>query len=141
MAVKCARRIHPVPGYLDSENMWEKLLNLEKMAVCPPQPLRYCNNKNRFNIAVQEKIFKIKKNPAYTPYHKQEKQIQQRIKSADGVVDEAAELALRTPPPEGKKKVLATCANESLVASAQILTTSTLSKVEETDEKKTQLGS
>ena len=29
MAAKYARRIHPVPGYTDTENMWEKLLNLE----------------------------------------------------------------------------------------------------------------
>lgn len=121
--------------------MWEKLLNLEKTAVCPPQPARYCNNKSRFNIAVQEKIFKIKKNPCYTPYNKQEKQIQQRIKSADGQVDEAAEAALRTPPPDSKKKNMAGCANESLVASAQMLSTTKLSKGIEADDKKIQLGS
>ena len=36
MAAKYARRIHPVPGYSDTENMWEKMLNLEKTPVCPP---------------------------------------------------------------------------------------------------------
>lgn len=75
MAAMYAKRIHPVPGYSNTENMWEKLLNLEKVPVCPPCPLKYQNHKDRFNIAVQDKIFKIKKNPNYTPYTKQEKQI------------------------------------------------------------------
>ena len=66
---KNARRIHPVRGYSDTENMWEKLLNLEKTAVCPPHPPQYQNNKHRFSIAIQDKIFKIKKNPCYMPYN------------------------------------------------------------------------
>jgi len=49
--------------------MWEKLLNLEKTAVCPPHPPQYQNNKHRFSIAIQDKIFKIKKNPCYMPYN------------------------------------------------------------------------
>ena len=104
LAVKNAKRIHPVPGYSDTENMWEKLLNLERTSSCPPPPAGCLNNKNRFNIAVQEKIFKIKKNPSYSPYHKLEKQIQQRIKSAGAELDEGTEAALRTPALDGKKK-------------------------------------
>ena len=141
LAVKNAKRIHPVPGYSDTENMWEKLLNLERTAACPPLPTSYQNNKNRYNIAVQEKIFKIKKNPCYTPYHKQEKQIQQRIKSAGSALDECAEAALRTPATEAKKKKTPGSANESLVVSAQRLATSKLNKADESDEKKIPLGS
>ena len=84
MAAKYARRIHPVKGYSDTENMWEKMLNIEKTTVCPNHPPRYWNNKNRYNIAVQEKIFKIKKNPTYMPYNIPEKPIQtQSTKMAD----------------------------------------------------------
>ena len=73
MAAKYARRIHPVKGYTDSENMWEKMLNIEKTPICPMCPLRFQNNKHRFNIAIQDKVFKIKKNPTYTPYKEPEK--------------------------------------------------------------------
>ena len=107
MAAKYARRIHPVPGYSDTENMWEKMLNLEKTPVCPPQPVRFCNNKNRFNIAVQEKIFKIKKNPCYTPYNKPEKpaQTQPGKNGEPTAADEVSGDQLqKSPSPEMKKK-------------------------------------
>ena len=64
-----------MPGHSDTENMWEKLLNLEKVAVCPQLPPRYQNNKSRYSIAVQEKVFKIKKNPCYAPWKPSEKLI------------------------------------------------------------------
>ena len=62
---KHLKRIYPVKGYYDHENMWEKLLNLEKTQMCPTVPPRYLNNKHRFQIAIQDKVFKIKKNPNY----------------------------------------------------------------------------
>lgn len=62
---KAMKRIHPVHGYSDSENMWEKLINIEKCSSCPPIPPRDQNNKNQYTIAVQDRIFKIKKNPYY----------------------------------------------------------------------------
>lgn len=68
--------------------MWEKLLNLEKTPVCPSCPLRFQNNKNRFNIAIQDKIFKIKKNPNYTPYKEPEKVVSS--KNNEGAADEDA---------------------------------------------------
>jgi hypothetical protein len=62
---KALKRIHPVDGYSDSENMWEKLINIEKCQHCPPTHPRDSNNKNRYTIAVQDRVFKIKKNPFY----------------------------------------------------------------------------
>jgi hypothetical protein len=56
-------RIHPVPGYPDSENMWEKLWNLEK-----PDALvtKYPNSRSEFLFQVNDsRQFKIKKNPLY----------------------------------------------------------------------------
>lgn len=145
LAVKNAKRIHPVPGYSDTENMWEKLLNLERTVACPPPPTGCLNNKNRFNIAVQDKIFKIKKNPSYQPYHKQqEKLIQQRIKSACSEIDDGTEALLRTPGLEGKKSKGPGSANESLVASAQRMATAKLCKadgIESEDKKIPQDGS
>jgi hypothetical protein len=41
-----SKRIHPVPGYDDKENMWEKLINIEKVGTCPPQPSEANNNRN-----------------------------------------------------------------------------------------------
>ena len=45
--------------------MWEKLLNIDKTSVCPNFPHRLSNNRHRYTIAVQDRIFKIKKNPNY----------------------------------------------------------------------------
>ena len=57
-------RIHPVPGYSDSENMWQRLANIEKEAI--PNPNKHPNNKSLYTIQVQDKIFRMRKNPAYT---------------------------------------------------------------------------
>ena len=43
-------RIHPVPNYSDSENMWQKLVNLEKDPICTIT--RHPNNKSMFSIQV-----------------------------------------------------------------------------------------
>ena len=45
--------------------MWEKLINLEKNATCPNFPHKYTNNKHKYTIAVQDRIFKVKKNPNF----------------------------------------------------------------------------
>ena len=47
---KVNKRIHPVKDYSDTENMWEKLVNLEKCATCPPTQHKYTNNRNRYTI-------------------------------------------------------------------------------------------
>ena len=57
-------RVNPVPGYPDSENMWRKLVNLEKDPISTVS--RHPNNKSVFTIQVHDKVFKLKKNPAYT---------------------------------------------------------------------------
>ena len=56
-------RIHPVPGYSDSENMWERVWNLEK-----PDTLttKYPNHRSEFLFSVNEnRQFKVKRNPLY----------------------------------------------------------------------------
>ncbi len=55
-------RIHPVEGYSNSENMWEKLWNLEK-AEAPPN--KYPNQRSEYLVNVNKKQLKIKKNPLY----------------------------------------------------------------------------
>ena len=56
------QRIHPVEGYSNSENMWEKLWNLDK----PDQPPnKYPNFRSEFIISANNKQFKVKKNPLY----------------------------------------------------------------------------
>ena len=42
------KRIHPVTGYSDSENMWQKLVSLERDNV--PNVSKYPNNKSAFTI-------------------------------------------------------------------------------------------
>ena len=64
-AKKAQKRIYPVEGYYDHENMWEKLINVDKCGTCPPSDHKLSNNRNRYVIAVQDKMFKIKKNPVY----------------------------------------------------------------------------
>ena len=64
-AKKAQKRIYPVEGYNDHENMWEKLINVDKCGTCPPSDHKLSNNRNRYVIAVQDKMFKIKKNPVY----------------------------------------------------------------------------
>ena len=55
-------RIHPVPGYNDTENMWVKLCNIEKQEI---NSNKYQNNKSVISIQVTERILKLKKNPLY----------------------------------------------------------------------------
>ena len=62
---KARRRIHPVKGYPDNVNMWEKLLNIEKQSTWPSCEHRNTNNRNRYTISVQDRMFKIKKNATY----------------------------------------------------------------------------
>jgi hypothetical protein len=64
-ARKNNKRIYPVSGYSDHENMWEKLINVEKVEKCPNSNPNLSNNKHKYNICVQDRIFKIKKNPLY----------------------------------------------------------------------------
>jgi hypothetical protein len=57
-------RIHPVEGYPDNENMWERLWNLEKADAMPS--LKHLNHRTEFLFYVNEsKQFKVKKNPHY----------------------------------------------------------------------------
>ena len=44
--------------------MWQKLASLERDNA--PNVTKFPNNKSSFIIQVQDKIFKLKKNPAYT---------------------------------------------------------------------------
>ena len=62
---KARRRIHPVEGYPDNVNMFEKLINVEKIQNQPAVPHKHTNNRHRYSITVQDRIFKIKKNPSY----------------------------------------------------------------------------
>lgn len=148
MAAKYARRIHPVRGYSDTENMWEKMLNIEKTLICPTHPPRYWNNKNRYNIAVQEKVFKIKKNATYMPYNRPEKPIQtQGLKIGEqqqmttGDETTATDHLQKSPPSELKKKT-SSQNNESIVALAQqAVQNSKRSKADDPEEKNKQLGS
>ena len=57
-------RIHPVQGYSDQENMWTKLANIEKDSLSTAT--RYPNSKSQFIVQVHDKVFKLRKNPAYT---------------------------------------------------------------------------
>ena len=57
-------RTHPVAGYSDSENMWQRLANLEKDTIS--NVTRHPNNKSTYILQVQDKVFKMRKNPAYT---------------------------------------------------------------------------
>jgi len=57
-------RCNPVPGYIDSENMWHKLGNLEKDL--NSNVTRHGNKKSVYTVQVHDKVFKLRKNPAYT---------------------------------------------------------------------------
>jgi hypothetical protein len=54
--------VHPVEGYSNTENMWEKLWNMEKSEAAPN---KYSNFRSEFNIIINDKQFKIKKNPLF----------------------------------------------------------------------------
>jgi len=74
---KAAKRIHPVEGYNDHANMWEKLINIDKVNNCPKDDHRFTNNRHRYSVTVQDKCFKIKKNALYNlnSFKKHEKSI------------------------------------------------------------------
>ena len=59
---KARKRIHSVAGYPDNVNMFEKLLNVEKTVNQPSVQHKHTNNRHRYSISVQDRIFKIKKN-------------------------------------------------------------------------------
>ena len=52
-----------MPGYNDTDNMWVKLCNLEKMGQEPPQ--KHLNDRSCIQIQVHDKVFRLKKNPFY----------------------------------------------------------------------------
>ena len=52
-------------GYTDTENMWEKLVNLEKVNICPTLSLKQVNNRHKYVVTVADKILKVKKNANY----------------------------------------------------------------------------
>lgn len=49
-------------GYSDTESMWEKIWNMEKSDAAPN---KYPNSRSEFIINVNDKQFKIKKNPLF----------------------------------------------------------------------------
>lgn len=57
-------RIHPVDGYPDTDNMWEKVWNLEKTDT---PVMKHVNHRSEFLFQVNDnnKQFKVKKNPHY----------------------------------------------------------------------------
>ena len=57
-------RIHPVDGYSNSENMWEKIWNLEKQTE-QQVPNKYPNYRSEFIVSCNNKQFKIKRNPLF----------------------------------------------------------------------------
>mmetsp|Transcript_38031 Transcript_38031/g.49939 ORF Transcript_38031/g.49939 Transcript_38031/m.49939 type:complete len:108 (+) Transcript_38031:1645-1968(+) len=57
-------RVYPVPSYPDSQNMWHRLANVEKDPFSNPN--KYQNKKSLVLLQVQDKVFKMRKNPAYT---------------------------------------------------------------------------
>lgn len=54
-------RIHPVPGYADSENMWTRLCNLDSPSPAPANQFK--NHRSLVKLNVSDKMFKMKKNP------------------------------------------------------------------------------
>jgi hypothetical protein len=60
--IKNNSRIHPIPGYSNTENLWEKINNLEK-AEMPPN--KHSNHLSEFLITVNERQLKLKRNPLF----------------------------------------------------------------------------
>lgn len=60
-------RIHPVPGYSNTENMWEKIWNLDKPDLATN---RYPNHLSEYFLHASEKLLKVKKNPLYKDHRK-----------------------------------------------------------------------
>jgi len=67
-ARKANKRLYSIKGYSDHENMWEKLLNVEKCAICPPT--KYPNSRHEYTTCVEGRVFRIKKNPYYSTHLK-----------------------------------------------------------------------
>jgi hypothetical protein len=51
-----------VPGYSDTDNMWVKLMNIEKQEYFST---KFPNDKSLVTIQVSDRIFKLRKNPHY----------------------------------------------------------------------------
>jgi len=64
-ARKANKRIYSVKGYSDHINMWEKLVNIEKLEKCPSSKPLLANNRCEYTICVADRVFRIKKNPYY----------------------------------------------------------------------------
>lgn len=58
-----AKRIHPVNGYSDHENMWHKIGNIDSPNFINTN--KHANKRSMFLCQVSDKVFKLKKNPAY----------------------------------------------------------------------------
>ena len=58
-----AKRIHPVNGYSDQENMWQKIANIDSASFTNTN--KYQNKRSMVLCQVSEKVFKLKKNPLY----------------------------------------------------------------------------
>jgi hypothetical protein len=58
--------------------MFEKLLNVEKVANMPSVPHKHTNNRHRYNIIVQDRVFKIKKNQNYIKKKKEKELFEQK---------------------------------------------------------------
>ena len=67
-------------GYPDNQNMWEKLMNVDKTPNYPSTVHKYTNNRHQFLITVQDKVFKIKKNPGYLKSKAEKNLIEQKKK-------------------------------------------------------------
>jgi hypothetical protein len=58
-----AKRIHPVNGYSDHENMWHKIANIDSPSFTNTN--KHQNKRSMLLCQVSEKVFKLKKNPLY----------------------------------------------------------------------------
>lgn len=58
-----AKRIHPVNGYSDHENMWQKIANIDSPSFTNTN--KHQNKRSMLLCQVSEKVFKLKKNPLY----------------------------------------------------------------------------
>lgn len=67
--------------------MWQKLLNIEKTQNCPTIPHKITNNRHKYEIQVQDRIFKIKKNPLYIPTKKEQLILDERRRQLSGDAD------------------------------------------------------
>jgi len=73
-------RVHPVPGYSDTENMWVKLCNIEKQDVIKNE---FKNDKSLVSLQVSDRLFKVKKNPFYKDNNRLVEQLKKYKPSSD----------------------------------------------------------